>query len=165
MTRIDADYVSAQNHCMGTPKQMKRVKRKTPNKKAHKDRAVYSLAQKKKGKPDFQYANGEHSNGVTGLLREDTIAYRTQFAAVFDVAPPPVFAIEPPDIDEAPSPETSEALGHIERLNSEAEIRWADKLCVDNSLTRALVSFQANKGRAVYRWFKYKEAFSAGLAV
>jgi hypothetical protein len=26
-----------------------------------------------------------------------------------------------------------------------------------------LVSFQANKNRAVYRWFKYKEAFSAGL--
>jgi hypothetical protein len=25
------------------------------------------------------------------------------------------------------------------------------------------VSFQANKTRAVYRWFKYKEAFSAGL--
>ncbi|MBI3896435.1 MAG: hypothetical protein HY313_10950 [Acidobacteria bacterium] len=25
------------------------------------------------------------------------------------------------------------------------------------------MSFQANKDRAVYRWFKYKEAFSAGL--
>ncbi len=97
------------------------------------------------------------------MLREDAVPYRTQFAAVLDVAPPPVFAIEPPDVDETPSPETSEALGHIERLNSEAETRWADKLCVDNSLTRALVSFQANKGRAVYRWFKYKEAFSAGL--
>ncbi|MGH7990742.1 MAG: site-specific DNA-methyltransferase, partial [Limisphaerales bacterium] len=30
-------------------------------------------------------------------------------------------------------------------------------------LSRSLVSFQANKGRAVYRWFKYKESFSAGL--
>lgn len=57
----------------------------------------------------------------------------------------------------------SEALGHIEELNRKAEADWADKLRVDNSLTRALVSFQANKGRAVYRWFKYKEAFSAGL--
>jgi hypothetical protein len=66
-------------------------------------------------------------------------------------------------VDEAQPLEISEELAHIERLNSEAETRWADKLCVDNSLTRALVSFQANKERAVYRWFKYKEAFSAGL--
>lgn len=31
------------------------------------------------------------------------------------------------------------------------------------SLTRQLVSFQANKDRSSYRWFKYKEAFSATL--
>lgn len=30
-------------------------------------------------------------------------------------------------------------------------------------LTRQLVSFQANKNRSSYRWFKYKEAFSAAL--
>jgi hypothetical protein len=41
---------------MGTPKQMKRVKRTTPNKKARKNHAIYSLARRKKGKPDFQYA-------------------------------------------------------------------------------------------------------------
>lgn len=57
----------------------------------------------------------------------------------------------------------TKALDRVEKLNHEAEARWADRLRVDNSLTRALVSFQANKGRAVYRWFKYKEAFSAGL--
>jgi len=57
----------------------------------------------------------------------------------------------------------SGAMTRVEKLNSEAEARWADKLRVDNSLTRAMVSFQANKGKAVYRWFKYKEAFSAGL--
>jgi len=51
----------------------------------------------------------------------------------------------------------------LEDLNRQAEARWADKLCVDESLTRALVSFQANKSRAIYRWFKYKEAFSVGL--
>ncbi|MCU0782872.1 MAG: site-specific DNA-methyltransferase [Verrucomicrobia bacterium] len=51
----------------------------------------------------------------------------------------------------------------MEELNHDAELRWKDKLSVENSLTRSLVSFQANKGRAVYRWFKYKEAFSAGL--
>jgi DNA modification methylase len=34
---------------------------------------------------------------------------------------------------------------------------------VDKSLTRQLVSFQANKDRNAYRWYKYKEAFSAEL--
>ena len=57
----------------------------------------------------------------------------------------------------------SGAITRVEKLNSETEARWADKLRVDNSLTRAMVSFQANKGKAVYRWFKYKEAFSAAL--
>ncbi len=56
-----------------------------------------------------------------------------------------------------------EALDRIEKLNREAETRWAGKLHVDNLLTRTLVSFQGNKNKAIYRWFKYKEAFSAGL--
>lgn len=51
----------------------------------------------------------------------------------------------------------------IEHLNREAEERWKSKLILEPALSRALVSYQANKGRAVYRWFKYKEAFSAGL--
>lgn len=34
---------------------------------------------------------------------------------------------------------------------------------VDTALTRQMVSFQANKKRPAYRWFKYKEAFSANL--
>lgn len=34
---------------------------------------------------------------------------------------------------------------------------------VDNHLTRQLVSFQANKKLSGYRWYKYKEAFSAAL--
>jgi hypothetical protein len=69
-TQIDADSLSAQNCCMAIAKQTKRVKRKTPNKKAHKDRAVYSLARKNKGQPDFQYAKGKHSNGANGALHE-----------------------------------------------------------------------------------------------
>ena len=51
----------------------------------------------------------------------------------------------------------------VENLNKDYKRKWATTLSVDNSLTRSLVSFQANKGRAVYRWFKYKEAFSARL--
>lgn len=34
---------------------------------------------------------------------------------------------------------------------------------VDNSLTRQMVSFQANKVKPTYRWYKYKEAFSSTL--
>jgi len=58
---------------------------------------------------------------------------------------------------------SSPALQKIEELTSAAECRWKNKLVVARELTRSLVSFQANKSRAVYRWFKYKEGFSAGL--
>lgn len=54
-------------------------------------------------------------------------------------------------------------IDRVEKLNGEAQARWANKLIVDSSLTRPMVSFQANKSKAVYRWFKYKEAFSASL--
>ncbi|MGH7001491.1 MAG: hypothetical protein ACREEA_08290, partial [Stellaceae bacterium] len=38
--------------------------------------------------------------------------------------------------------------------------RYADKLIINPDLTRALVSFQGNKDKPLYRWFKYREAFS-----
>jgi DNA modification methylase len=60
-------------------------------------------------------------------------------------------------------PTDSKALKNIERLDAEAKMRWRRKLVVEPALSRSLVSFQANKKRAVFRWFKYKEAFSAGL--
>ncbi|OFV90689.1 MAG: hypothetical protein A3H28_11260 [Acidobacteria bacterium RIFCSPLOWO2_02_FULL_61_28] len=60
-------------------------------------------------------------------------------------------------------PVDSPALRNLHELNRRAETSWKDKLVLETSLSRSLVSFQANKGRAVYRWFKYKEAFSAGL--
>jgi DNA modification methylase len=91
------------------------------------------------------------------------MAYHTPFTLMPDIVAPPDFGTGVPMVDKAPSTETSEELARIEKLNLEAETRWADKLRVDSSLTRALVSFQANKQRAIYRWFKYKEAFSAGL--
>lgn len=55
------------------------------------------------------------------------------------------------------------ALRKVEELNREAERRWQGRLILEPALSRSLVSFQANKGRAVYRWFKYKEAFSAEM--
>jgi len=57
----------------------------------------------------------------------------------------------------------SPALREIDALTCNLKHRWRHKIVVANELTRSLVSFQANKSRAVYRWYKYKEAFSAGL--
>lgn len=41
--------------------------------------------------------------------------------------------------------------------------KYADKLTVNQELSRALVSNQANKTIPFYRWLKYKEAFSSKL--
>jgi len=85
---------------------------------------------------------------------------------VFELTAQP--AVVPVTSLEAPEPDvavfaSSQALREIEALNDVSEKRWRHKLVVSNELTRSLVSFQANKSRAVYRWYKYKEGFSAGL--
>ena len=54
-------------------------------------------------------------------------------------------------------------LGQIEELDKSLIEYFPATLVVDNALTRKLVSFQANKARTYYRWYKYKEAFSADL--
>ena len=54
-------------------------------------------------------------------------------------------------------------LGQIEELDKSLIEYFPNTLAVDNALTRKLVSFQANKVRTYYRWYKYKEAFSADL--
>ena len=54
-------------------------------------------------------------------------------------------------------------LGQIEELDKSLIEYFPNTLVVDNALTRKLVSFQANKARMYYRWYKYKEAFSADL--
>lgn len=54
-------------------------------------------------------------------------------------------------------------LDEIERLDQDLYHYFKDKFHLDISLSRALVSFQANKSREVYRWYKFKEAFSASL--
>jgi DNA modification methylase len=40
---------------------------------------------------------------------------------------------------------------------------FKSRFVVQPLLTRPLVSFQANKTLPIYRWYKYKEAFSASL--
>lgn len=59
--------------------------------------------------------------------------------------------------------ELNPPISEIERLSKELEDRYIDRLNTDNFLSRGLVSFQANKSRTVYRWYKFKEAFSAAL--
>ncbi|MBI2859311.1 MAG: site-specific DNA-methyltransferase [Chloroflexi bacterium] len=57
----------------------------------------------------------------------------------------------------------SVSVDDIERLDTELELRFKDRFSVQPALTRTLVSFQANKIRPIYRWYKYKEGFSASL--
>lgn len=54
----------------------------------------------------------------------------------------------------------------IKKIESEDNAllqNFSDVLIEDKNLTRQLVSFQANKNKPIYRWYKYKEAFSADL--
>jgi DNA modification methylase len=54
-------------------------------------------------------------------------------------------------------------LSEIEQLDNQLFQHFKNKFVVQPSLTRSHVSFQANKTRPIYRWYKYKEAFSASL--
>lgn len=51
----------------------------------------------------------------------------------------------------------------IRRLDKNLERAFADRLETRQDLSRGLVSFQGNKSRPSYRWYKYKEGFSAAL--
>src|SRR3972149_884411 len=62
-----------------------------------------------------------------------------------------------------PKPVVSLGLDDIERHNERLLNHFSDRMVVDTKFTRALVSFQANKERGAYRWFKFKEAFSVPL--
>ncbi|MBN3869773.1 DNA methyltransferase [Nostoc sp. JL33] len=57
----------------------------------------------------------------------------------------------------------SDCLGEIDNLDRQLYQRFQNKFLIHPSLTRLIVSFQANKTRPIYRWYKYKEAFSASL--
>ena len=51
----------------------------------------------------------------------------------------------------------------INEKNVELERHFQNILTKDNKLSRQIVSFQANKKIASFRWYKYKEAFSSSL--
>lgn len=54
-------------------------------------------------------------------------------------------------------------LGGIGDLDKRLAQHFKGKFFVEPALTRPIVSFQANKKRPIYRWYKFKEAFSASL--
>ena len=54
-------------------------------------------------------------------------------------------------------------LAKIEKLDTALLSQFSNALIIDERLTRKMVSFQANKTCTHYRWYKYKEAFSADL--
>jgi len=55
------------------------------------------------------------------------------------------------------------SLEEISLRDLQLEEHFQDKFLIERTLTRPLVSFQANKQRPAYRWYKYKEAFSASM--
>lgn len=54
-------------------------------------------------------------------------------------------------------------MSEIARLDQQLERRFSSRMFAEPALSRALVSFQANKSKPAYRWYKYKEGFSASL--
>ncbi|MBN2211340.1 MAG: hypothetical protein JW709_08085, partial [Sedimentisphaerales bacterium] len=58
---------------------------------------------------------------------------------------------------------TEDKLHTIEQETKKLENHFSAIIKAESSFTRKLVSFQANKEQPFYRWYKYKEAFSASL--
>jgi DNA modification methylase len=54
-------------------------------------------------------------------------------------------------------------LDEIECLDRELYQYYKNRFCIEPRLSRSLVSFQASKNKAIYRWYKFKEAFSTSL--
>jgi len=83
---------------------------------------------------------------------------------LFDFSPTITISSEIlPEKPETITPEQLKSLSKIEALDLKLTQHFNNKLIVQPSLTRQIVSFQANKTMASYRWYKYKEAFSAPL--
>lgn len=56
-----------------------------------------------------------------------------------------------------------DGLAETERLDLELYQHFKGKFRLERALSRSLVSFQDSKTREIYRWYKFKEAFSASL--
>lgn len=62
-----------------------------------------------------------------------------------------------------PTAQVTDALSDIRAFDAKLLKKFHKKMEVRSSLNRQLVSFQANKTRPRFRWYKYKEGFSAAL--
>ncbi len=60
-------------------------------------------------------------------------------------------------------PETTELREKIAALDAELTEDFKSQFSVSPFLSRKIVSFQGNKDKLAYSWYKYKEAFSASL--
>ena len=60
-------------------------------------------------------------------------------------------------------PEAAALRDKIAALDAELAEDFKAQFSVAPFLSRKIVSFQGNKGKPAYSWYKYKEAFSAGL--
>ena len=60
-------------------------------------------------------------------------------------------------------PQTSELIDEITVLDAELTENFKSQLSIAPFLSRKIVSFQGNKDKPAYSWYKYKEAFSVGL--
>ena len=60
-------------------------------------------------------------------------------------------------------PKTAELRDKIAALDAELAADFKAQFSVAPFLSRKIVSFQGNKDKPAYSWYKYKEAFSAGL--
>ncbi|MCX8505193.1 MAG: site-specific DNA-methyltransferase, partial [Alphaproteobacteria bacterium] len=60
-------------------------------------------------------------------------------------------------------PNISAFFKDIEEISLINLLKYSDKMRKDRDLTRSLVSFQGNKNLSSFRWYKFKEAFSADL--
>ena len=61
------------------------------------------------------------------------------------------------------SGDDSAASGSASVQRDELLARFADRISVNPNLSRALVSWQSNRDKPGFRWFKFKEGFSASL--
>ncbi|MFM7579083.1 MAG: DNA methyltransferase, partial [Microcystaceae cyanobacterium] len=62
-----------------------------------------------------------------------------------------------------PETKRDKMIGEINILSQNLESDFKNKFKVTPVINRKMVSYQANKDRQQYRWYKYKEAFSATL--
>ena len=72
-------------------------------------------------------------------------------------------ALDVVQVSNLPHTQHKMSLDEIDRLDEKFFNRFKDQFTIQPSLSRTLVSFQGNKTRAAYRWYKFKEAFSASL--